>query len=962
LTRKGNKFMQWKNPDGSITNGAVIEDGAGNKLGTAANPLNVTGISGGGSGSNASVGATGSSVPASATAAGYKNPAGNLVIAALTASGGVQVDGSGVTQPISAAALPLPAGAATALNQPSLVATSAGAASREVISDPLSGAGALVQPFHNADNQTIPSTSNGLMTGGVAQLVNSAGNLNRQRETGFDGVPAAGVAAGAQQLAGPLLSTTMTSGAIGASTSAQTVTLAQSGLAWTNRGVLSTVQVGTEFLVDAGLSTQEIVFVSAFNASARTITAVFSKAHGTGATFATFTYNQARDATISDGSAPAGIAASAAYFYNPISQTIEIERSAAGELDGATGTGAAIAAEYGYNGGGPFTNAGAPSGLAFDRARNLQGKGAGGSTLSGAIAAGATSIALNAVVGLTPGAQIRFDRALGTEECGYVSQSYVPGNLTVGLQSALANGHALSGTVDWDVFAASGPGLNGFTATGIGIEEAALYDPVSDKYYIERAATQDGVSAQNVVLEAPGLWNGSTFDRWREGAVTGSGLVSPVDNATGSATVSATGVLTGFPLNTAGYGKITVFVATSSLVGILVFEGSNDGWVTSSSIYAGNITPNQLFYSATTSVSNPAAGQVFEFPLEYSSVRVRCSVYASGTATVQWNTKASGQLYRAQTDQGAPGILNGAWFQRLTDGTNGPAAVKPASTAAAATDPALVVALSPNSPLPEPYAGIAGAAGNIGGTFAITAAGQSVTFNTQGFQSMLVEVTLAGSGTYIIWEGSNDNWATAYSVVASRMDTLQYGPASGQIGTFSAGTLWEVPTKFAQMRLRCPSYTNPVTLQYSFKAGPVSRSALDQGAAGSYPWLVAAQSNGVASTNSLTQLAAAIAPATPAATAIKASAGRLYLLDIGNAGAADVWVKLFNVAVGSVTLGTTPATTNLYVPKGTRQQFGIADIGDYFSTAITYAVTGGISLTDNTAITASTVTLNARYA
>jgi len=32
--------MQWQNPNGSLTKGVVIEDGAGNKLGTSTNPLN----------------------------------------------------------------------------------------------------------------------------------------------------------------------------------------------------------------------------------------------------------------------------------------------------------------------------------------------------------------------------------------------------------------------------------------------------------------------------------------------------------------------------------------------------------------------------------------------------------------------------------------------------------------------------------------------------------------------------------------------------------------------------------------------------------------------------------------------------------------------------------------------------------------------------------------------------------
>ena len=52
------------------------------------------------------------------------------------------------------------------------------------------------------------------------------------------------------------------------------------------------------------------------------------------------------------------------------------------------------------------------------------------------------------------------------------------------------------------------------------------------------------------------------------------------------------------------------------------------------------------------------------------------------------------------SNQGTPNTLANAWTVELTDGTNGPAAVKAASTAAAATDAALAVALSPNSPLP----------------------------------------------------------------------------------------------------------------------------------------------------------------------------------------------------------------------------------------------------------------------
>ena len=51
------------------------------------------------------------------------DPTTNANVANVTASGGVQVDGSGVTQPVSAASLPLPTGAATSVNQSSAQST-----------------------------------------------------------------------------------------------------------------------------------------------------------------------------------------------------------------------------------------------------------------------------------------------------------------------------------------------------------------------------------------------------------------------------------------------------------------------------------------------------------------------------------------------------------------------------------------------------------------------------------------------------------------------------------------------------------------------------------------------------------------------------------------------------------------------------------------------------------------------
>lgn len=144
---------------------------------------------------------------------------------ALNADGGAlaHVMNFPLTQAVTATSLPLPTGAAldatlgTLGTAPpalpgsstgimgllrwmgtlfaSLVATAAGTATRVVLVDPTSGNGSLVQAFHNADNQALGGTSYGLMTGGVDQLLNGAGNLDRKRAVSGDGMTVTGLAA-----------------------------------------------------------------------------------------------------------------------------------------------------------------------------------------------------------------------------------------------------------------------------------------------------------------------------------------------------------------------------------------------------------------------------------------------------------------------------------------------------------------------------------------------------------------------------------------------------------------------------------------------------------------------------------------------------------------------------------------------------------------------------------------------
>ena len=83
-----------------------------------------------------------------------------------------------------------------------------------------------------------------------------------------------------------------------------------------------------------------------------------------------------------------------------------------------------------------------------------------------------------------------------------------------------------------------------------------------------------------------------------------------------------------------------------------------------------------------------------------------------------------------------------------------------------------------------------------------------------------------------------------------------------------------------------------------------------------------------------------------------------------NTAATPVYIKIFDAAAASVTLGSTPASYQFGVPGNTAGAGFTVPIPQGLAnlTAITLAVTNNISLTDNNPITASTVALTMGYA
>lgn len=79
------------------------------------------------------------------------------------------------------------------------------------------------------------------------------------------------------------------------------------------------------------------------------------------------------------------------------------------------------------------------------------------------------------------------------------------------------------------------------------------------------------------------------------------------------------------------------------------------------------------------------------------------------------------------------------------------------------------------------------------------------------------------------------------------------------------------------------------------------------------------------------------------AQSLKASAGKLYSIHAMNVNNADAFIQFFDLATGSVTVGTTTPKFVLHIPKGDATNYGKLDkefvIPVTFATAITYAVT-----------------------
>jgi hypothetical protein len=371
---------------------------------------------------------------------------------------------------------------------------------------------------------------------------------------------------------------------------------------------------------------------------------------------------------------------------------------------------------------------------------------------------------------------------------------------------------------------------------------------------------------QSVNLSSPLPTGSNTI-----GAVTGSGNFTVVQATAGNLNATVTGTVTSNIGTTNGLALDTTLSTLSGKFGSLgqktmagsapVVISSDQSAIPVSGTVTSNIgTTNGLALDATltggtqtsriTDGTNTATVKAASTAAVAADKAIVVAISPNNTVAATqsgtWNIGSITTLPSIPTGSNTIGIVNqgtaatlaNAWSFKITDATNGPAAVKAASTAAIATDPALVVAVSPNNTVAVTSATLATNATLTGGTqltqigngtntVSIKAAStaavvadpslvvqispnqvsvpvsvsntdtfatgsitntQSVAVNSQGRSTVGVALTGIWTGT-AVFEKSVDgtNWVSAYTAIPGTGSVVTSATANGTFEFGSAG-------------------------------------------------------------------------------------------------------------------------------------------------------------------------------
>jgi hypothetical protein len=312
----------------------------------------------------------------------------------------------------------------------------------------------------------------------------------------------------------------------------------------------------------------------------------------------------------------------------------------------------------------------------------------------------------------------------------------------------------------------------------------------------------------NITLRASTVRDPSTLNA----GAPGSALPPVVNQVGGSVTTAAP-----------TYTTATMNALSLTTAGALRIDGSSTTQPISGTVTANQGTANTLANAWSTKITDATNGPVAVKAASTAAVAADPSLVTafSPNSPLPTGTNSIGTV-----NQGTAASLANAWSAKITDGTNGPAAVKAASTAAVAADPALVVAISPNNSLTISTADTTGTGtlNALNATAAVALAGHS----SVGFQ--LLAGTLIGTIVPEISMDGGTTWVTTFfddPVTGNSASSIVFGVANGATTRTIAGA-----GGASNARVRVSAFTSGTAtcnIRASLVADP---SLLSGGAAG----------------------------------------------------------------------------------------------------------------------------------
>ena len=412
------------------------------------------------------------------------------------------------------------------------------------------------------------------------------------------------------------------------------------------------------------------------------------------------------------------------------------------------------------------------------------------------------------------------------------------------------------------------------------------------------------------------------------GAVTISAALPTGANVIGGVTVAdvtSTGTLAApaqtVSLSVAGGMNAATAQITGTWAGIIQFEGTVDGtnWVPINGVYAGGTAPGPTI---------SANGVVRLTPGGLASIRLNMTAWTSGTATITLRaSRGTGGTFLNQSLPIGANVVGKVSIDQTTPGTTNlvqiSGTVPVSGTFWQATQP-VSIATMPSTPVTGTFWQ---ATQPISGTVTINAIPTGA--NTIGNVGLVAGAAVIGAVT------QSGTWNVGTITTLPALAT-----GANVIGALTANQ----SVNNAQIGGVAPLMGNGVTGTGSQRVTIASDNT---------PFTV----NATPTTPTASIITSA---ATTNATSIKASAGTLYSITCSNAGAAAVFVKLYNLAAAP-TVGTSSIALTIPIAASSVVTIPLGAQGMRFGTGIALAITNLVTEADATAVAANQVKVLTSY-